>query len=174
MSGNIESVAKKAMDTEMTKLDEYEQSIALPEHVIPVGMSDEIKSYLSMGRDELEKLNPEDCINTAYIIGQFVFFLQREENKERSRELWAKAEIDKLVCSKMENYSQFTKAEHKIASIARENSVVADFNSICHKAQRRAARLKDIASALNNLTYTLKDMARAKISNMRNERSENV
>ena len=174
MSGNNESVAKKAMDTEMLKLDEYEQSLGLPEHSIPNGMPDEIKKYLGMNRDELEKLNPEDCVNTAYIIGQFVFFLQREQNRESSREIWAKSEMDKLIAGKIESYSQYTKTEHKIANIARENSVVADYNSIYHKAQRRKARLEYIAASLKSLADTLKDIYRAKINNLRNERSENA
>ena len=137
-------------------------------------MAEEIKKYLSLSRDEMEKLNPEDCLNTSFILGQFVFFLQREQNKEHSREIWAKSEIDKLVAGKIESYSQYTKTEHKIANIARENSVVADYNSIYYKSQRRIARLEYIAASLKNLADTLKDIARAKMANIKNERSENV
>ena len=47
-------------------LDEYETSIGLSEYSASVISSQEINTYTSMSRDEIEKLNPEDCAQISY------------------------------------------------------------------------------------------------------------
>ena len=63
-------------------LDEYEKSISLSEYSIGCSVAEsEINNYLSMNRDEIEKLTPEDCAQISYRLAQFGFYLQRSLNR---------------------------------------------------------------------------------------------
>ena len=64
-------------------LDEYESSIALPKYSAQYGVSEsEINQYLTMTRDELEKISPEDCAQISYRLAQFSFHVQRTINRD--------------------------------------------------------------------------------------------
>jgi len=165
------STAKVNMDAVVAQLDQYEDSLGLEiaaESPVP---QSELTQYLEMNRDELSKLDPEDCNEIAYRLGQYSFYLQRQSNKEKARELWAKAEIDRCVHDKLNDYKQFGN-EYRILSIAKENTYVESLVKIQNKAKQRSARLEYIGGSVKNLSDTLKDSARTKLSNRRNERAE--
>jgi hypothetical protein len=173
MSGEVESQAKTAkvnMDAVVAKLDEYENGLGLEVNVEPPVPQSELTKYLTMDRDELSKLDPEDCDEIAYRLGQYCFYLNQQFNKEKAREIWAKSEIDRCVHDNLDNYKQFGN-EYKIQSIAKENSYVAAILIIQSKAQQRSARLTYLGKSMENLSDTLKNSARTKLSNRRNERA---
>lgn len=173
MSGERESTvstAKANMDTVVAQLDEYENGLGLQVNVESPVPQSELTKYLTMDRDELSKLDPEDCDEIAYRLGQYCFYLQQQFNKEKARELWAKSEIDRCVHDKLENYKQFGN-EYKIQSIAKENSYVESMLKIQNKSQQRSARLTYLGKSIENLSDTLKNSARTKLSNRRNERA---
>ena len=62
-------------------LDEYESSIGLPASSNNSESSQELNQYLSMSRDVIEKLTPEDCFQMAYRLGQMAFHIQRILNR---------------------------------------------------------------------------------------------
>ena len=75
-------------------LDEYEASIALPRYAAQYGVSEsEINQYLTMTRDEIEKLSPEDCAQISYRLAQFAFHIQRTINREIARSNWSEETI---------------------------------------------------------------------------------
>jgi DNA-directed RNA polymerase beta' subunit len=56
--------------------------ISLSEYSIGCSVAEsEINNYLSMNRDEIEKLTPEDCAQISYRLAQFGFYLQRSLNR---------------------------------------------------------------------------------------------
>lgn len=173
MTGEKKSPAETNMNSVVEELDKYEIELGLPEHKIPESMPSDIKECIIMDRDQLNKLNPEDCLNKSYIIYQFCFFLQREINKEKAREQWAVAETTKYVHDKLNNYTQFGN-EYRIQSIAAENSYVGNMLFIQNKSKRRTIRLEHLGVSLKNLADTLKDISRAKLSNLKNERASTV
>ena len=70
-------------------LDEYEQSIGLPQYNNDALPADELNTYLTMSRDSIEKLSPKDCAQIAYRLSQFSFHIQRTLNRELARYNWA-------------------------------------------------------------------------------------
>ena len=58
-------------------LDEYEQSIGFNSYKEDALPATELNEYLTMSRDVIEKLTPEDCAQIAYRLGQFSFHIQR-------------------------------------------------------------------------------------------------
>ena len=85
-------------------LDQYENSIGLPQYNRDALPEKELNQYLSMNRDELEKLVPQDCGQIAYRISQFVFHLQRTINREIARYNWADEEIKITIADDINNY----------------------------------------------------------------------
>ena len=64
-------------------LDEYENGLNLPNYQIAISAfgAEEINQYLSMNRDVIEKLSPEDCAQIAYRLGQYSLYMQRTINR---------------------------------------------------------------------------------------------
>ena len=73
---------------------------------------DELNRYLTMNRDDLEKLTPSDCGEIAYRLSQFVFHLQRTINREIARYNWAEEEIKITIY----NIEYFIDENHNIVA----------------------------------------------------------
>ena len=78
-------------------LDEYEQSIGLPKYSPTLLPEEELNTYLTMDRNALEKLGPEDCAQISYRLGQYSFHLQRTVNRELARLNWAEEKIKEVL-----------------------------------------------------------------------------
>jgi hypothetical protein len=86
-------------------LDQYEQNLGLPEYAVSFA-SDEINTYLTMNRDSIEKLSPEDCAQIAYRLAQFSFHLQRSINREIARHNWSEEKIKETISDEINNYKE--------------------------------------------------------------------
>ena len=87
--------AKERLEYVDKALDEYEKSCGLPIIKSP-GTEDELNTYLTMNRDEMEKLTPENCAEISARLAQFAFYLQRLHNREKARHIWAHRHADTM------------------------------------------------------------------------------
>ena len=99
---NMSRTAKEDLQYWDSILDEYESSISLPKYSNQYGVSEqEINQYLSMSRDEIEKLTPEDCAQIAYRLAQFAFHIQRTLNREIARLNWSEETIKETIADEI-------------------------------------------------------------------------
>jgi len=145
-------------------LDDYEKSISLPEYVQTYGVSEqEINTYLSMSRDEIEKLSPEDCAQVAYRLAQFSFHIQRTINREIARQNWAEETIKETIADEVNNYKGYGYIEKSLQAI-KHNDKAQALNSIKKFAKQRSDRLSYIANSLKNLSDIMLSIQRAKVN----------
>lgn len=145
-------------------LDEYEKSLALPEYAASYGVSEqEINTYLSMSRDEIEKLSPEDCAQIAYRLGQFAFHIQRTINREIARQNWSEETIKETIADELNNYKGYGYVEKSLQAI-KHNEKAQALNSIKKFAKQRTDRLSYIANSLKNLSDIMLSIQRAKVN----------
>lgn len=145
-------------------LDEYEKSISLPEYVAQYGVSEqEINTYLTMSRDEIEKLSPEDCAQISYRLCQFAFHIQRTINREIARQNWADECIKETIADEINNYKGYGFVEKSLQAI-KHNDKAQALNNIKKFAKQRADRLSYIANSLKNLSDIMLSVQRAKVA----------
>jgi len=142
-------------------LDEYETSIGLSEYSASVISSQEINTYTSMSRDEIEKLNPEDCAQISYRLSQFAFYLQRSLNRELARYNWAEENIKEVIADEINNYKGYGYIEKSIQAI-KHNEKATGLNSIRKYAKQRSDRLQYLANGIKNLSDIMLSIQKSK------------
>lgn len=145
-------------------LDEYEQSIGLSEYSTGIINNEEINRYTSMNRDEIEKLNPEDCAQISYRLSQFSFYLQRSLNREIARYNWAEESIKEVIADEVNNYKGYGYIEKSLQAI-KHNEKAAGLNSIKKYAKQRSDRLQYLANSLKNLSDVMLSIQKSKVKN---------
>ena len=145
-------------------LDEYEQSIGLPQYKndnLPEG---ELDQYLTMNRDALEKLSPEDCAQISYRLGQFSFHIQRSINREIARYNWAEESVKETIADEVNNYKGYGYLE-KAGQAIKHNDRAQSLQNIKKFAKQRSDRLSYLANGIKNLSDILLSIQRNKVKN---------
>jgi len=143
-------------------LDEYEQSIGLAEYKEDVLGSDELNIYLTMNRDSIEKLGPEDCAQISYRLGQFAFHIQRTVNRELARFNWADEIIKETIADEINNYKGYGYLE-KSGQAIKHNDKASSLNKIKVYAKQRSDRLSYLANGIKNLSDILLSIQKTKV-----------
>jgi len=145
-------------------LDEYEKSIGLPAYKSDIFSENELNDYLTMNRDAIEKLNPEDCAQISYRLGQFSFHIQRSINRELARYNWAEETIKETIADELNNYKGYGYVEKSIQAI-KHNDRSQSLNKIKNYAKQRSDRLSYLANGIKNLSDILLSIQRNKVKN---------
>jgi len=147
-------------------LDEYEKTLSLPEYSAGCAVTEtEINGYLSMSRDELEKLSPEDCAQISYRFAQFAFYLQRSINREMARYNWSDENIKETIADEINNYKGYGYIEKSLQAI-KHNDKASALNSIKKYAKQRIDRLSYIATSIKNLSDVLLSIQKTKVKHV--------
>lgn len=143
-------------------LDEYEKSIGLSIYKNDALSETELNNYLTMNRDVLEKLNPEDCAQIAYRLGQFSFHIQRTANRETARYNWADEMIKETIADELNNYKGYGYIEKSMQAI-KHNDKAQSLNKIKNYAKQRSDRLSYLATSIKNLSDIILSIQKTKV-----------
>lgn len=143
-------------------LDEYEQSIGLPKYNNDSLPEDELNNYLTMTRDSLEKLSPEDCAQISYRLAQFAFHIQRTLNREIARLNWAEETTKETIADEINNYKGYGYIEKSLQAI-KHNDKASSLSKIKRYAQQRVDRLSYLANSIKNLSDIMLSIQRTKV-----------
>lgn len=143
-------------------LDEYENGLGLPVYNSSLLPENELSQYLSMNRDVLEKLTPEDCAQISYRLAQFSFHIQRTLNRENARYNWAEESIKETIADEINNYKGYGYIE-KSAQAIKHNDKANSLNKIKKYAKQRSDRLTYLASSVKNLSDILLSIQKTKV-----------
>lgn len=144
-------------------LDEYENSIGLGKYIENVHLSEnELNTYLTMSRDEIEKQTPESCAEIALRLGQYAFFIQRTLNREIARYNWAEETIKETIADDINNYKGYGYVEKSLQAI-KHNDKASGLNKIKKYAKQRMDRLSYLSNNLKNLSDILLNVQKAKV-----------
>ena len=145
-------------------LDEYENSIGLPRYQASVLSESELNQYLTMSRDEIEKLTPEDCGQIAYRLSQFSFHTQRTINREQARYDWAEDTIKSIIADEINSYKGYGYVE-KSSQAIKHNDKANAIDKIKKYAKQRLNRLSYLATSINNMSNILLNVQKLKVKN---------
>ena len=154
--------AKEELQYWDTILDEYEHGLGLSAYVSQALPESELNEYLSMNRQSIEKLSPEDCAQISYRLGQFSFHLQRTLNREIARYNWAEESIKETIADEINNYKGYGYIEKSIQAIKHNDKAFA-LNNIRKYAKQRMDRLSYLANNTKNLSDILLSIQKTKV-----------
>ena len=143
-------------------LDEYEQSLGFNKYQEDCLASSELNSYLTMNRDALEKLSPEDCAQIAYRLAQFSFHIQRTANREIARYNWADETLKDLIADELNTYKGYGYIEKSTQAI-KHNDKAQGLNNIKKYAKQRSDRLSYLANSIKNLSDIILSVQKTKV-----------
>jgi hypothetical protein len=139
-------------------LDEYENKLGFTKYSTELSQlsESELNHYLTMNRDALEKLTPDDCGQISYRLGQFAFHVQRTINREIARYNWAEESIKETIADEINNYKGYGYIE-KAQQAIKHNDKAEALNNIKKYAKQRSDRLcylsKEIKLKILNNEY---------------------
>lgn len=142
-------------------LDEYEKGLGLPKYSSESLLESELNSYLSMDRQQIEKLTPEDCAQISYRLSQFGFHIQRTVNREIARYNWADESIKEAIADDINNYKGYGYVEKAYQAI-KHNDKANGLNKIKKYAKQRIDRLSYLSNNLKNLSDIILSIQRTK------------
>lgn len=154
--------AKEELQYWDTILDEYEKSISLPSYNANNLAESELNEYLSMNRDSIEKLSPEDCAQIAYRLCQFSFHIQRTINREIARHNWSDETIKETIADEINNYKGYGYIEKSLQAI-KHNDKAQSLNNIKKYAKQRIDRLSYLANCVKNLSDIILSVQKTKV-----------
>lgn len=143
-------------------LDEYENGLGLPKYNSNAMSESELNGYLTMSRDEIEKITPEDCGQIAYRLSQFSFHIQRTVNRETARHNWAEDTIKSVIANELNNYKGYGYVE-KYYQAVNNNEKALSLSKIQKYAKQRIDRLSYLANCLKNLSDILMSIQKNKV-----------
>lgn len=143
-------------------LDDYEKGLGLGVYNNDIIPEHELQTYLSMNRDELEKLTPDDCIQISFRLGQFSFHVQRSINREISRLNWAEDSIKEAIADELNNYKGYGYIEKSLQAI-KHNDKASSLNKIKKYAKQRSDRLQYLANGIKNLSDIMLSISKIKV-----------
>lgn len=144
-------------------LDEYEKSLGLSSYNPTLLSETELNSYLSMSRDEIEKLSPEDCAQISYRLAQFAFHIQRTINREIARYNWAEESIKETIADEINSYKGYGYIEKSQQAI-KHNDKATGLNNIKKYAKQRMDRLSYLANNIKHLSDILLSVQKTKVT----------
>jgi len=148
MTGKEEyKTAKEQLERWDKILDEYEKSIGLPDFESKEN-SHSASEFLSMNRNQIEKMSPEDCAQAALILNELAFHIQRAYNREIARVKWAEDTSKEIVANEVGGYKGYSYLE-RFQQAVKSNAHACSLNKIRKYAQQRADRLGFLASNMN-------------------------
>lgn len=130
-------------------LDEYEKLSGIPPATAP-GEENELNQYFTMDRKSIESLSPEDSMEICFRLAQFAIYIQRLQNREKSRAYWAENILKEIIGTESTNYNQYTKYENMVGIIIKDNEFANKINKIIVYAKQRIARLDYLS---NNIKF---------------------
>lgn len=143
-------------------LDEYEKGIGMPVYSESAFQEIELQEYLTMNRDAIEKLSPEDCAQISMRLGQFAFHIQRTINREQARHNWADETVKEVIANEINNYKGYGYVEKSYQAI-NGNEKATSLNKIKKYAKQRMDRLGFLANNIKNLADILLAIQRTKV-----------
>jgi hypothetical protein len=143
-------------------LDEYESSLGLPAYSSKILPEEELNQYLTMDRNVIEKLTPEDCAQISYRLAQFSFHIQRTINRELARYNWAEETLKETIADEINNYKGYGYIEKSTQAI-KHNEKGSSLNKIKKYAKQRADRLNYIAASVKNLSDIILSIQKMKV-----------
>lgn len=143
-------------------LDQYEKGLGLSSYSADIFDSSELNNYLSMNRDSIEKLSPEDCAQIAYRLAQFAFHVQRTVNREIARYNWADETIKETIADEVNTYKGYGYIEKSLQAI-KHNDKANSLNTIKKYAKQRSDRLSYLANSIKNLSDILLSVQKTKV-----------
>lgn len=162
MSENSKTSSTEQVNYWDKVLDEYEKSIGLPQYSSTSLSEIELNQYLTMDRDHIEKLTPEDCGQISYRLAQFSFHVQRTINRENARYNWAEETIKEVIADEINNYKGYGYLE-KSSQAIKHNDKALSLNKIKKYAKQRSDRLTYLSSAIKNLSDIILSIQKTKV-----------
>jgi hypothetical protein len=157
----LQDRAKERLEAVDRVLDEYEGSLGLPSYTADFH-DPSVREYLSMPREQMEKLTVEECAEAALLLGGFSFYLQRSYNREVARVNWCASSIKTMISGRESQYSGSWDSQYQQA--VREDSYASKMNRIKVYAQQRADRITYLANSVRNFSDLFVNLQKAKIS----------
>jgi hypothetical protein len=145
-------------------LDDYENQIGFTKYKSSLLSESELNHYLTMNRDELEKLTPDDCGQIAYRLSQFSFHVQRTINREQARHDWAEDTTRSVIADEINSYKGYGYLEKSLQAI-KHNDKAKSLDKIRIYAKQRIDRLSYLANSINNLSHILLNIQKLKVKN---------
>lgn len=143
-------------------LDEYENSIGIPNYHPQLLPEKELNEYLTMDRTNIEKLTPEDCAQISYRLAQFAFHVQRTINRENARYNWAEETLKETIADEINNYKGYGYLEKSTQAI-KHNDKANALNKVKKYAKQRSDRLTYLSSSIKNLSDIILSIQKTKV-----------
>ena len=152
-------------------LDDYEtiHSIVSPDvsHNL-----EHIERFINMPYKQIQSLAPEECAEGGYLLSQYSFFVQKEQNKQIALNNWATAKLNDILCNDIINFAGIAKHEIKVAALIKENHVAEKLSKIMRHAESITNRLNFLSSNIKHMSDMLINIQRAKRYKMSGENND--
>jgi hypothetical protein len=155
------NTAKERLDQVEAVLDEYEGKLGIGNYSEDFH-DQSVKKYMSMPRQQMEKITVEECAEAALLLGGFSFYLQRSYNREIARVNWATSNLKKMISGREQQYSGSWDSQYYQA--IKEDRYASKLDNIKTYAQQRADRLTYLATSVKNLSDLYINLQRSKIN----------
>lgn len=155
-----DNYAEKKVEELKQKLMEYEQKLQFNVRT----ENNEATKLLTISRNELEKMTPEDCGYAAYALTQYVIYLQKMVNYEESVVNYCESSINFVVGKKISQYNAYSFNEKRMLAI-NDDTYAKEVLRLQVIAKSRVDSMAFIINKVQNLANILVNLQQSKKTN---------
>lgn len=144
------------------KLTTFETRVGVPK----VQVVNDVDRYLNLSSEQLKDLSLDECADACYILEQRSFYIQREQNRLKTYQLWADAKLRKAVAANNEQFKA------KYVNFEEKRSIVAlpeNDEALCKLEQMRVEATIKIQD-LDGISQKMQSISKVILEVWRNKR----
>jgi len=160
MDGEEESLnlATKTFNKLNQKSDQFDNLIGFPAHPSTIKTCD----YLSITREFVKKLSPEDCVEIATELASYGIYIQRTLSKHLSHLHWIESKINLAIASQLNNFQGYYSFEQRKTMAILDNEYARQLEELRINTQVKVDMLSQIPYQINQLVRTLIEIQNTK------------
>lgn len=126
---------------------------------------DDALETLNLPSDVIRHLSADECAERAINLLKYKLEIQKDINRNKSRIIWAKSNLDNIVSRLADNYgNQYTKYEQKREMVIADDSYAEKLAHIILHAQSRLEETSQICYIIQSIANVLLDVQRTRRS----------
>jgi len=150
-----------------TKLNEFDSNLEKYSTTIGLGgfvQNPEAQAIMAYGFSELKGLSAEECTESAFILSQYSFFIQKELNRHKARLDWAEHNLDALVAKEGAMSDQMVNNQVRRQIVVLNNEYAKELDKIATEERAKVNELSFLANGISFMANKLDELGKTKRS----------
>jgi len=152
----------KAVDDRLQEIEQVLEDYSKSTGLDKVKYHNDVEKILELTLDNLRNTTEEERGLYSFAITRYAIFIQKENNRHKSKQKWAQNNLNVIVAKHYTNYKDtYASGPIKEAMVINDNAAAKALNKIVIESNLRIEELDFLANRIQSLAETLKELQKS-------------